>query len=114
MAKEKKRQARVSWSFEGKSESWSNTNLHLKGVRVLYNNHPVIVLQRKKPDELAKKPPFYLFDLENKSFISSLYPAGEAGSFIFDDKETRKHYLIRFSFNESGKVIGSEIEEIGD
>ena len=108
----------MKWSSKGKNKHWSDAGLRgLRGFKVFFQNRVYTVLERK--NGLETKPRFFLFDLESKRFLSSLYPTGEQGAFIFDVKETGESYLIRFSFSGANtetesieKVIGYEIEPI--
>ena len=84
----------------GDTKTYSN-NSEIKGKKILFNKAVYTILERK--NELDKKPPFYLFDLQSKSFLSSLYPSGETNTYIFDTKEGQK-YLLRFYANGNYEI----------
>ncbi len=75
----------------------------IEGRKIVFNGSVYTVLKRK--NELDKKPPYYLLDLNNKLYLSSLYPAGESNAYIFDVRGDG-HYILRFYPN------GYEIERI--
>lgn len=76
----------------------------IAGLKVLFDNNVYEVLKRK--NELNKKPPYYLFDIEKKVFLSSLYYTGKKNTYLFDVRDTGKRYLIQF------RDDGYDIEEI--
>jgi hypothetical protein len=75
----------------------------IENRKIVFNGSVYTVLRRK--NELDKKPPYYLLDLEKKLFLSSLYPTGESNTYIFDVRGDG-HYILRFTSN------GYEIERI--
>jgi hypothetical protein len=89
--------------FSENTETQSNNTLEIKAQRVIFNGEVFTVLKRK--NELDKKPPYYLLDLEHKTFLSSLYSTGESNTYLFDVKNKGK-YLLRFYSQ------GYEIEEV--
>lgn len=101
-----KKQEQVKSFYNESSETQSNSTQEIKGLRVVFNGEVFTVLKRK--NELDKKPPYYLLNLESKTFLSSLYPLGESNTYLFDVKNDGK-YLIRFHTEGSQ---GYEIEEL--
>jgi len=87
----------------------NNQGKDIKGFKVVFNGKVWTVLKRK--NDLGKKPAYYLYDTRNKTYLSSLYHTGETNTFIFDVKETKEQYLIRF-FNNEGNNEGYEIEPL--
>ncbi|MGC9142259.1 MAG: hypothetical protein ACP5IN_07955 [Caldimicrobium sp.] len=111
MRKRQQKNFLQSWSVMGSEEvkgysSGSETlsNSEIEGRKIVFNGSVFTVLKRK--NELDKKPPYYLLDLEHKVFLSSLYPTGESNTYIFDVKGEDVNYILRFTPN------GYEIEEI--
>ena len=98
----RKKEEQIKNFFNENTETQSNTQ-EIKGQRVIFNGEVFTVLKRK--NELDKKPPYYLLDLEHKTFLSSLYSTGESNTYLFDVKNKGK-YLLRFYSQ------GYEIEEI--
>jgi hypothetical protein len=88
--------------YSSGSETQTN-NSEIKGRKIVFKGIVFTILKRK--NELDKKPPYYLLDLEHKVFLSSLYPTGESNTYIFDVRGDG-HYILRFTPN------GYEIEEI--
>lgn len=78
--------------------------IDIKNRKVCFKGKIYTVLERK--NELEKKPSYYLLNLEDKIYLSSLYPVGESNTYLFDDKDEGKYYLLRFYPN------GYEIEEL--
>ena len=103
MRKETKRGFLQSRSVMSVESSDSEGNLEIKNRKIVFSGSVYTVLRRK--NELDKKPPYYLLDLEKKLFLSSLYPTGESNTYIFDVRGDG-HYIIRFTPN------GYEIERI--
>ena len=91
--------------FKSDTETKSVSS-EIKGLRIIFDNEPLIILERK--NELDKKPKYYLLDLENKAYISSLYPTGESNTYLFDVKGDG-HYLLRFLGSDTRTY---EIEKI--
>lgn len=99
----RKKEEQIKSFFSENTETQSNNTLEIKGQRVIFNGDVYTVLKRK--NELDKKPPYYLLDLEHKAFLSSLYCTGESNTYLFDVKNDGQ-YLLRFYSQ------GYEIEEI--
>lgn len=76
----------------------------IDGRRILFDG--VVCVIRKRKNGLDKKPPYYLYNIADKEYISSLYSVG-ANTYIFDVKGKDK-YLIKFNGSNS-----YEIEPIG-
>lgn len=91
--------------FNENTETQSNTQ-DIKGLRIVFNNEVFTVLERK--NELNKKPKYYLYDLKDKVFLSSLYPSGETNTYLFDIKGDGR-YLVRF-YSQGSQ--GYEIEKL--
>jgi hypothetical protein len=105
MRKETKRgflQSRSVMSVEGYSSD-SETQTKIENRKIVFNGSVYTVLRRKKG--LDKKPPYYLLDLDKKLYLSSLYPTGQANTYVFDVRGG-DHYIIRFTPG------GYEIERI--
>jgi hypothetical protein len=60
--------------------------------QIEFKGNTYMILQRK--NFTKRKPQFYLFDIKNKKYFSSLYPISD-NLFWFDDRQ--KRYFIRFS-----------------
>ena len=103
MRKETKRGFLQSRSVMSVESSDSEGNLEIKNRKIVFSGSVYTVLRRK--NELDKKPPYYLLDLEKKLFLSSLYPTGESNTYIFDVRGDG-HYILRFTSD------GYEIERI--
>jgi hypothetical protein len=78
-----------------------------KGLKITFQGETFAVLERKKQD---LKPKFYLFNIEKKFYLSSLYPTGEENTYYFDVKDDGK-YLLRLII-EDDTYKGYEIEEL--
>jgi cytoplasmic iron level regulating protein YaaA (DUF328/UPF0246 family) len=89
----------------GLSDKGIQSIVDIKGRKIIFNGVVYTVLKRK--NEIDRKPLYYLFDLENKVYLSSLYGTGEANTYLFDVKGEGK-YLLRFSDD----LQGYEIERI--
>jgi hypothetical protein len=79
--------------------------VEIKGRKIVFNGVVYTVLKRK--NEIDRKPLYYLYDLDNKVYLSSLYNTGEANTYLFDVRGDGK-YLLRFTDD----LQGYEIERI--
>lgn len=83
----------------------------IEGLNIVFNGEVFRVLKRKK--EINKKPIYFLFNIEKKIYLSSLYPLGEEGAYLFDVKGQGDKYLLRFKF-KGGEVVSYEIKKFDD
>lgn len=81
--------------------------INIRGLKVLFKSRTYTVLTRKKTT--SKKPEFFLFDLENKVFLSSLYWAG-TDTYIFDDRLHK--YQIEFYKEPESESVSYSISKI--
>lgn len=75
--------------------------IELNGLRIFVNG--VVCVVRKRKNELDKKPPYYLYNIANKEYISSLYSTPEANTYIFDVRG-KGQYLIKFNGSNSYEI----------
>jgi uncharacterized GH25 family protein len=80
-----------------------------KGLKITFQGETFVTLERKKQQDL--KPKYYLFNIEKKFYLSSLYPTGEENTYYFDVKDDGK-YLLRLKIDDLGTYRGYEIEEL--
>lgn len=92
-------------NFLQDEETRLETRLEILGRKIHFKGQVFTICQRKK--NLGKLPKYYLFDLGNKSYISSLYPTEIDNEYIFDIRYDGQ-YLIRFTPDDY------EIEEISE
>lgn len=90
-----------------KNNNLENKTFEPKGLKISFQGITYTILKRKKQDF---KPQFYLLDLENKTYLSSLYPSREPNTYLFDVKDDGK-YLLRLIV-EGETYKGYEIEEL--
>ena len=93
-------------SFFNSDTETKSVSSEIKGLRIIFYNEPLVVLERKK--DLNKKPKYYLFDLAKRTYVSSLYFTGEPDTYLFDVKGDG-HYLLRILDSDTRTY---EIEEI--
>jgi hypothetical protein len=86
-----------------------NKTFEPKGLKITFQGETFTTLERKKQQD--SKPKFYLFNIEKKFYLSSLYPTGEKNTYYFDVKDDGK-YLLRLIIDDSGTYKGYEIEEL--
>lgn len=66
-------------------------------------NLDCIILERKKG--LNKKPPFYIFDLTRKCYISSLKPTDKEDLFNFDVRlKNEENLFFTLQIFDNGKI----------
>ncbi|HON83362.1 MAG TPA: hypothetical protein PLI22_04415 [Caldisericia bacterium] len=72
--------------------------------KIIFRGLTFSILERKHLKD--NKPKYYLFNIENKYYLSSLYETGENNTYYFDVRDDGK-YLLKF--NEDGTY---KIEEL--
>mgnify|MGYP001203877449 CR=1 FL=1 len=75
--------------------------MELEGKFFFYNGKKWIVKKRKNQKTKGNKPEYYAVEFRNyKNYLSSIYPVEpEKGIFNFDDRESKKPYLLIYKGN---------------
>jgi len=63
----------------------------IKGLKLKLEGSQVYIAERKKP---GKKPKYYLWDLDKKCYVSSLFPTDKIGIYFFDTRDTGIDYHL--------------------
>lgn len=69
---------------------------NLEGKFFFYNGKKFIIKKRKNEKTKGSKPDYYAVEFRNyKNYLSSIYPVEpDKGIYNFDDRETKKPYLL--------------------
>ena len=77
----------------------------MKGKKIAFDSQKCIVLERKIKKG-SSKPKYYLFNLDTKTYISSLFPTDKESVFYFD-------YMGNGYHVESNKMTLSQVHSQG-
>lgn len=64
------------------------------GREITFRGRKYKVLERKK--RRGKKPPYYLFDVKDKQYLSSLYTTQQPNTYLFD-VQGKERFLLTFT-----------------